>query len=182
MLWEAQFLSALQGIRMPFLDFLMSNITLLGEYGVFGVLVGIVLLCIPKTRRTGIQILISMALAFILANLIIKNVVARPRPYETYTYLIPLGRMPHDTSFPSGHCVNIFACATSIFLEHKKAGVIALIVAALVAFSRLYNCVHYPTDVLAGTIIGIGMALLVHYLIFPACETGFGRLKARKGD
>ena len=61
-----------------------------------------------------------------------------------------------------------FAAATAVFLNHKKIGVLALIIAALVAFSRMYAAMHFPTDVLAGIIIGVGTAVLVHYVISPA--------------
>ena len=86
MLWEAQFLRSLQGIRSPFLDKVMELLSMLGDHGIFCICLGILLIVFSKTRRTGIQILISMALACILANLIIKNVVARVRPYDAYPF------------------------------------------------------------------------------------------------
>lgn len=180
MLWEANFLQSLQAIRSPFLDKVMEILSMLGDHGIFCICVGLLLLIFAKTRRTGVQVLLAMALAYIVANLIIKNVVGRVRPYDAYAFLEPLVHKPHDSSFPSGHSVNVFACATAIFLEHKKVGIVALILAALVAFSRLYNCVHFPTDVLAGIVIGILFAVLVHYLIFPACEKGIRKLRAKK--
>ncbi len=180
MLWESDFLSSLQNIRTPFLDKVMAYLSMLGDHGIFCIALGLILLIFAKTRRTGWQVLLSMAIAYILANLILKNVVARVRPYDAYPYLEALVHKPHDWSFPSGHAVNVFAAATAIFFEHKRWGIFALVMAALVAFSRLYNCVHYPTDVLAGIVIGVGCAILVHYLVFPACEKGVKRLRARK--
>ncbi len=180
MLWEAQFLQSLQAIRSPFLDKAMEILSMLGDHGLFCICLGLILLIFSKTRSTGIKVLLSMAIAYIVANLIIKNVVGRVRPFEAYPYLEALINKPHDSSFPSGHTVNVFAAATAIFLENKKWGTFALIIAALVAFSRLYNCVHYPTDVLAGAAIGIIFAVLVHYLIYPACERGVKRLRSRK--
>lgn len=180
MIWEAQFLRSLQSIRTPFWDTVMQYASLLGEYGIVGICVGLVLLFFRKTRRTGVQVLMAMGLAFIVANLMIKNAVARSRPYELYPYLQYLGRKPHDRSFPSGHTTNVFACATVIFLCHRKAGIAALAIAALVAFSRLYNGAHFPTDVLAGLAIGVIFAVLVHFWLYPACEKGVSRLCARK--
>ncbi len=180
MLWEAQFLQSLQAIRSPFLDEVMRIASLLGEKGLFGICVGLLLLIFAKTRRTGFQVLMSMLLAFIFANLIVKNIVGRVRPYDAYAFLEPLVRKPSDSSFPSGHTTNVFAAATAIFLEHKRTGIVALVIASLVSFSRLYNCVHYPTDVLAGIVVGVGFAVLVHYWLFPACENGVKKLKARK--
>lgn len=180
MLWEAQFLQSLQTIRTPFLDKLMEYASMLGDHGIFCICLGLFLLIFKKTRKTGIKVLIAMLLAYIVANLIIKNAVGRVRPYDAYPYLEALVTKPHDASFPSGHAVNVFAAATAIFLCHKKTGAIALLIAALVAFSRLYNCVHYPTDVLVGIAIGVIFALLVHYLIFPALEKWFRRMREKK--
>ena len=180
MIWEAQFLRSLQSIRSPFLDKVMELLSMLGDHGIFCICVGLLLVIFAKTRRTGVQVLMSMLLAFIFANLILKNAVGRERPYDAYPFLEALVTKPHDSSFPSGHTVNVFACATAIFLEHKKAGIFALIVASLVAFSRMYNCMHYPTDVLAGVVIGVGFAVLVHYLIYPKCEQGVRRIRERK--
>lgn len=180
MLWEAEFLSSLQTIRTPLLDRVMAYLSLLGDHGLFCICLGLVLLIFAKARRVGWQVLLSMLLAYIVANLILKNVVARVRPYDAYPFLEAVVHKPHDWSFPSGHSVNVFAAATAIFLNHKRWGVFALIVAAFVAFSRLYNCVHYPTDVLAGIVIGVGFAVLVYYVVYPACEKGVRRLRARK--
>lgn len=182
MIWEAEFLQALQNIRAPFLDAVMKGASLLGEHGIVSILLGVVLIFIAKTRKTGIEVLLSIALAYIVANLIIKNAVARVRPYDAYTFLMPIVSKPHDFSFPSGHAVNAFAAATAVFLNHKKIGIVALIIAALVAFSRLYVGVHYPTDVLTGMAIGIVFAVLVHYLIYPACEKGIRKLRSGKAN
>lgn len=180
MIWEAEFLTWLQQMRSPLMDSVMAVMSTLADYGVFAISVGIILLFFKKTRRTGFEVLISIALAFIVGNLIIKNVVARVRPYDAYEHLIPLVRKPSDWSFPSGHSTNAFACATAIFMNHKKTGAVILILAGLIAFSRLYNCVHFPTDVVAGILIGAGFAVLAHFVVYPACEKGVRRLKARK--
>lgn len=178
--WEAEFLRSLGAFRSPFMDKVMELLSMLGDHGIFCICLGLVLLIFAKTRRTGVQVLLSMALAYIFANLILKNLVGRVRPYDAYTFIEALVKKPHDSSFPSGHSVNVFAAATAIFLEHKKTGIVALVIATLVAFSRLYNCVHYPTDVLAGLVIGIIFAVMVHYLIFPKCEDGVRKLRERK--
>lgn len=180
MAWEADFLASLQNLHTPVLDTVMKFLSMLGDHGIFCICVGVALLFFAKTRPTGGRVLLSIALAYIFANLFLKNVVARPRPFDTYAFIQPLVEKPHDWSFPSGHSVVVFATATSIFLNHKKTGVLALIIAALVAFSRLYICVHYPTDVLAGAAIGIIFALLVNYLIYPACEKGIKKLRRPK--
>lgn len=180
MVWEHDLLVSLQSLRSPFMDWLMAFLSDISHNGYLFIGIGVVLLFFRKTRKIGIETLLSIALAYILANLIIKNIVARPRPYMVFPDLVPLVPKPHDTSFPSGHTVIAFAASTAIFLNRKKIGILALIFAAAVGFSRLYNQVHFPTDVLAGAVIGVVMAMLVHYFVYDAAEKGVRRLMNKK--
>ena len=161
---ELQFLYMLQEWHSPILDKLMIFITTLGNAGVFWVCLGIVLAVIPKTRRCGICMIFAMALTFILGNLIIKNVVARPRPFSLATDIVLKIPQPGEYSFPSGHTMNAFSGATTIFLFYRKPGVAAFVLASLIAFSRMYLFVHYPTDILAGAVWGIVDALVIFRL------------------
>lgn len=161
---ELQFLYMLQEWHSPIPDKIMIFITNLGNGGVFWICLGLVLFAIPKTRKCGGCMLLAMALTFILGNLILKNVVARPRPFTIATEVGLKIPRPREYSFPSGHTMNAFSGATTIFLFYKKTGVAALILAALIAFSRMYLFVHYPTDILGGMILGIVDALLIFQL------------------
>lgn len=182
MQWEHDLLCSLRSLRSPFMDWVMSFFSAINDHGYVCIALAVILIIFRRTRRTGLQVFMSIALAYILANLIIKNIVARPRPYEVYADLIPLIGKPHDTSFPSGHAVSAFAAATAVFFTKKKFGVLALIIAVIIAFSRLYNLVHFPTDVLAGAAIGIIMAVLVNYFFFPWAEKGVNRLRKKKAE
>ena len=144
----------------PALDFLMPKITALGNFGIIWILAGAVLLCTKKYRRYGVQLLIGLALGFLTGNVILKHAVARPRPCWLDTGVPLLIGVPKDYSFPSGHSAASFAAAVSIFVMHKKEGAAALILACLIAFSRLYLFVHFPTDVLAGIAVGFICAFL----------------------
>ena len=104
---------------------------------------------------------VTMAIAFIIANLILKNLVARDRPCwidKSVSLLIP---DPKDFSFPSGHSVNGFAASVALLLNDKRFGIPAVILAAVIAFSRMYLFVHFPTDVFTGIVIGTACAILV---------------------
>lgn len=162
---EFQILYALQELHTPLLNRIMVFITRLGDGGIFWLVLAGVLLLFRKTRKCGLTILVSMAICYLLGNIFLKNVIARPRPSSmdpTVPLLIPT---PREYSFPSGHTHHGFTAATAIFLHFKKPGIAALVLAALIAFSRMYLFVHFPTDILGGMILGIGVAVLVYMVI-----------------
>lgn len=163
--WEFELLYGLQKIHTPWLDQIMVGITSLADHGQFWILLGLVLICFKKSRKTGIAVIAALALSVLLGNVILKNLAARSRPCwidETVDLLI---RNPKDYSFPSGHTLASFTSAVSIFLQNKRWGIPALVLAALIAFSRLYLFVHFPTDVLGGILLGTASALTVYYVM-----------------
>lgn len=165
-------------IRNGFLTPILTTITHLGDKGIFWIALTLALLCVRKTRRIGVFCAVSMLIGLIVTNLIIKNWVARIRPYELIQGLECIVAKEKDFSFPSGHTTNSLACAWVLFkLSPKKVGVPALVLAILIALSRLYVGVHYPTDVLGGAVIGIGSACLALWLV-PKFEEKFPKLKA----
>lgn len=163
MSWELSFLAALQECQTPLLNSIMAVLSHMGDGGILWIALGLILLIWPKTRRAGAEMLIAIAVTYVIGNLILKNAVGRARPYDVYQALEPLVTRPTDASFPSGHTMNGFTAATALFLNRKRAGIPALLLAGLIAFSRLYNLVHFPTDVLAGLVLGVGIACAVHY-------------------
>ena len=145
-----------QHLRTDMLTPFMKSVTFLGNGGWFWILCAVVLLAIPKTRKTGYAAVLSLIFGVIVTNLLLKNIVARPRPFAEIEALIPLIAKPTDFSFPSGHTTASFAVALVMLrMLPKKIGIPAVVLAALVAFSRLYLGVHYPTDVLAGFVIAL---------------------------
>lgn len=153
---ELRFLDFLQTIHIPLLDKILAFITSLGNAGIIWIVLAVVLLILPKTRKAGIIVAAALLVDLILCNLILKNLVARVRPYDVNTAIAVLIKKPLDFSFPSGHTAASFAAMTALFLaKMKKAWIAALILAVLIAFSRLYFYVHYPTDVLGGIAVGI---------------------------
>lgn len=162
--WEFDILYGLQKIHNPVLDWLMAHLSDLGNIGLFWMIVAAIMAISKKYRECGLQMFAAMLLAFIVGNLILKNLVARDRPCWIDPSIALLVKSPLDYSFPSGHTMNGFVSAVTIFCNDRKLGTVAIILAALIAFSRLYNFVHFPTDVLAGMVIGIGSAWIVNAL------------------
>lgn len=151
-----------QTLRCDFLDFFFRIFTHLGDFGAIWIVTAAVLLFCRRTRRTGIRLFVGLLAGFLVGNLLIKNLVARPRPCwldPTVSLLIPV---PADFSFPSGHALSSAAAATVLSGSGWRAACLSVPVALLIAFSRLYLFVHFPSDVLAGIVIGflIGLGTL----------------------
>ncbi len=152
---ELEILHMIQGWHQEWLNPIMIFFTTIGEAGICWIVLSIVLACIPRTRKCGLNMMLAMAVTFLLGNIILKNVIARPRPCAVDTSVKLLVPFPSEYSFPSGHSANGFSAAVVLFLYYHKAGIAAILVAATIAFSRLYLFVHYPTDVLGGIFLGI---------------------------
>ena len=165
-----------QNLRCSFLDTVMPIITLLGDAGIFWIAIAVVLLFIPKYRKVGLGMGVALILGLLVCNVTLKPLIARPRPYDYQlehfgVNIKLLIEAQHDFSFPSGHTIASFEAATVLMLHSKKAGIPAIILAILIAFSRLYLYVHYPTDVLTSVILGIAFGLLGNWLIQKACTS-----------
>ena len=154
-----------ENIANPVLDTVMPIITKFGDGGVFWIALAVILLVFKKTRKTGLSMGLALLMGFIVGNLVLKNVVARIRPYDLNSGIEILVKHLSDFSFPSGHTLASFEAATAIFINNKKWGVPALVLAFLVAFSRIYLYVHYPTDVLAGMLLCVIFALISCFII-----------------
>jgi len=163
---ELQILDVLQTIHNPVLDTIMCAITRLGDAGIIWILLCIVLLILPKTRKSGVVLMAALLVDLVVCNVILKPLVHRIRPFDVKTGIELLVKRPTDYSFPSGHTAASVASVMALYLAgEKKIWVPALVLAVLIAFSRLYLYVHYPTDVLGGMIIGIGAGAMGYWLV-----------------
>ncbi len=149
-----------------------------GSYGQLWVFVGLALLISKKTRTAGITVLISWSFVSIFGHFILKNLVNRPRPCDIDTAFALLVERPAGSSFPSTHSGQAFAAATAIFARHKKVGIAALVAAALIAFSRMYMFLHFPTDVLCGVVFGILVGIAVNRICDIVIKRRSDRRKA----
>lgn len=147
--------------RNSVLDKIFAFITHLGDAGAIWIITGVIMLFFKKYRKCGGLMLVSLAVCAIITLGVIKPLVGRMRPFQ-FMGIEPYITPPGGASFPSGHTSSSFTAATSVFLCHKKEGIAAYVLAVLIAFSRLYFYVHFPTDVIAGAILGVVCALAVN--------------------
>ncbi len=153
---EIRFLELLQSLHFPLLNYIMIFITSLGNGGLIWIVAALFLIFQNKNmlKREGFTIAVALIIFSVLGLLILKPIIARPRPFVAQGVDI-LIKEPMGFSFPSGHTGSSFAAASVIYFYNKKRGLLALILATLIAFSRMYLFVHYPSDIVGGLILGI---------------------------
>ena len=143
-------------IRQDFMTPFWKFITSLGDGGWFWIALSVILMIPKKTRPIGFAALLAVGIGALITNVALKNIIARTRPYEVVDGLRLIIDRQSDFSFPSGHSCASFAAAMVYYKSApKKWGISAVVLASLIAFSRLYVGVHYPSDVLAGIAVGI---------------------------
>ncbi len=151
-------------------------VSFLGDNGLIWILLALGLLLFKKTRKIGVVVCLAIVLDVIVVNGILKVLIDRPRPWVTGDFpqitrdyvQQRLISIPSDSSFPSGHTASAFAAATGLVMAtDKKRGytVFAVILAFMIAASRIYVCVHYPSDVFAGLIVGIILGIIAYFVV-----------------
>lgn len=150
-----------ENVRNPILNPIFITITHLGDAGIFWIALSLFMCIFKKTRKVGIFALGALIISVLFNNVFLKNVIGRIRPYEIIAGLECIVKHATDPSFPSGHTGASIAAAT-VYLKElpKKFSIPALVVAILIALSRLYIGIHYPTDVIAGAITGAAIGIV----------------------
>ncbi len=162
---ELQLLDWIQSnLRYDFFDQLMTVITALGNGAIIWIIIAACLLVSPKNRKAGIHVMIAVLLGYVIGDLVLKNAFGRARPFVNIDITLLISK-PLEYSFPSGHTLSGFAASVSLLFYSKKLGLTSMILASIIAFSRLYLYVHYPTDILGGIIAGVGVAFLGKVII-----------------
>lgn len=163
---ELTILDWIQSIRTPAGDVVIPLITRLGDAGIIWILLAAVLLIFPKTRKSGAILAAALCVDVILCNGILKNLFGRLRPCDVNTSIQLLIARPDSFSFPSGHTAASFAAVAALKLAgERRLWKPALALAALIAFSRMYLYVHYPTDILGGVAVGIFAGYAGYWII-----------------
>lgn len=147
-------------LRCKFLDSLMVKISALGNGGMIWIVIALLLISHQNYRKAGIIVLAGLLTGVLIGNCILKNLIARPRPCWINREVSLLIDVPYDYSFPSCHTMSSFIAAIILLHVNALFGYAALILAGLIAFSRLYLYVHYPTDILGGIAVGTIIAHL----------------------
>lgn len=169
MIWQ-QFDSTIiqtvqESLKSPVLDKIMIFCTRLGDYGTIWLVLAGVLCLFPKTRKNGITLLASVAIGTAVGNLLIKPLFGRLRPFQADPSILLLIDRPDGFSFPSGHALSSFAASSSLLVNRQAGRKTALLLALLIAFSRVYLSVHYPSDVLVGSLLGLVSGFFVTTLV-----------------
>lgn len=158
-MWEHDVLQWFDSVHGTVLDPVMVGITYSATSGLVWFALGFLMTCSSRWRRCGVSVIVSVIAAYVIVDLVIKPIVCRERPFDVsdFSLLVPA---PDSWSFPSGHTASAFAGATAVLIHSRRWGCAAMAYAVLVGVSRLYLCVHWPTDVIAGALVGMAVAFL----------------------
>ncbi|WP_158095313.1 phosphatase PAP2 family protein [Collinsella sp. An2] len=161
---ELALLHGIQTVRSVGLDAFMVAVSSLANGGLVWIVLGLALLPHRRTRPVGVAVLLALVASELVCDLLLKNIVMRPRPCMIDQSVDMLVACPTSWSFPSGHAARAFAAAAALASAlpkgWRRASLPAFAFAVLVGFSRLYLFVHFPTDVLVGALIGAVLGLL----------------------
>lgn len=152
-------------IKNKYLDAFMYRATNLG--GASFILTFTIFLIVfgnANWRIIGIEALLALTISqFIVVSL--KVLLNRERPYKILEHLHTFGIELRDYSFPSGHTTASFSLATTIALNIPRLSIVVFFLAIIIGLSRIYLGVHYPTDVLAGVLVGLAIPILTHFFL-----------------
>ena len=161
----SQIYTAIDTVAEEVLDALAVFLNYAGEHGEIWIAFTLLLLLFRRTRKAGCTMATALVLYLVAGDCILKPLFARPRPCDVNTAITILVKRPHGHSFPSGHTASAFAAAFALWLQNRKLGVPALVLAAFIAFTRLYLYVHFPTDVLGGLVLGLVLGFFASWLV-----------------
>ena len=152
-------------LRNDVLDFIVPRITFLGNAGLIWILLTLVCVGVKKWRKCGLTMAAALLTGLLVGNIILKLLAARDRPCWVSPPEVMLIAVPKDYSFPSCHTLSGFAASVTLLCYTRRAGIPAVILATMIALTRLYLYVHFPSDVLVGFVLGTTIALAAFLLM-----------------
>ncbi len=179
---ELGFLEALrEALSHPSAETVLVAVSRLGDFGFIWIALALVLVVVRASRRAGVSMLAALLFGYLVCNLTLKPLIERLRPCDLVAD-VSLIACPPDFSFPSGHTTSAFAAACALAWFYPKAGAAALFFAVLMALSRMYLFVHFPSDILAGAAVGALCAFVAVKLVRRAMPAAAGRDKTAAGS
>lgn len=143
--------------RAELLDWLMPVFSVICDHGEVWIVLALALLLVKRHRRTGAVLALALIFDVLVCNALIKPLAARPRPCDVDPSVVLLAPRPGDWSFPSGHTAASMASCAALLAEKSRLFAPALALTVMIAFSRLYLYLHWPSDVLAGAALGAAL-------------------------
>lgn len=156
-------LNFFQGVENPALDTVMTMFTKLGDHGLIWIAISLLLLAYKPTRMWGAFAGVSLAMTFFIDEFLLKSIFLRERPFVAIPDVQLIIDPPSGFSFPSGHSATAFSVAVCLLFCPKlklPLRITAVLFAAAIATSRVYLSVHYLTDVVCGSLVGIACGVL----------------------
>lgn len=141
-------------LRCGPLDVLLPSISHLADHGEVWIVLAAVLLLLRRQRRYGAAVSCALVLDLVSCNMLLKPLIGRIRPFAVNTAVELLSAPPMDASFPSGHTAASFAAVFALKTAGSPLWKPALVLAVVIAFSRMYLYVHWPSDILGGALLG----------------------------
>lgn len=175
MAFDKKIILGIARFQTPLLTGILTFITHLGDSGIIWIAIGVAYLIGKRDKKTGTKVILALLFSLLFTNIILKNAVMRPRPFTSLGYT-PLVEET-GWSFPSGHTSSSFAAAIVLLINRKWRGIPYLLLAGVIAFSRLYLQVHYPLDILGGCVMGCLSALCSNYILNRPYITFFDNLQ-----
>ncbi len=157
-------------LRCGFLDAVLPAISWTSNHGEIWILLALCLLAVKRTRRQGATVAVALLMDLLCCNMILKPLIGRVRPFAVNPLVELLVAAPLDASFPSGHTAVSFAAVFALKASGSPLWKPALVLASVIAFSRLYLYVHWPTDVLAGMLLGAALGQLAGLVVKKGME------------